>query len=70
MMTDGAWYALPDNTRVQAFETSSGWRLQSDAGPLYLFTDGRWYSLRYDPAIDGFAVVPCDLTDADLRALP
>lgn len=73
MLTDGAWYTLPDGTLVVAIETSNGrsrsWRLDPRNGqPAYLLSErGGWMSLRYNAADDAYEVAPCDLTDGDLE---
>lgn len=68
-LTDGAWYTLPDGTLVQARVPYIGSvRLHTQDGTPAYIRDGAhdWKSLRYDPAIEGYAAAPCDLTDADL----
>ena len=70
MLIDGAFYTLPDGTRVQLtipLTVGNVWRLSTlDGQPQYLRDHGRWYSLRYNARTDAYAAAPCDLVDADL----
>jgi hypothetical protein len=65
---------LPDGTPLTAYPSIEGDRTRYDdaAGlPRYLADRaGRLSALVYDAAIDGYAVVPCDLTIADLQRIP
>jgi len=71
MLSPDVTYRLPDGTRVRAVEPLIGpWRLDLEDGtPAYLYDAvlGAWRRLVYDAAIDGYAVLPCDLVDEDLK---
>jgi hypothetical protein len=67
----GAWYRLPDGTRVQAQRTGPNLRfyLVDERGtPLYFVSPLEVRRYVYDKQIDRFYPVPCALRLEDLQA--
>lgn len=70
-LVSGAWYRLPDGTRLQAIRASdlAGWLLTESGKtiPLYCYLESLGV-FRCLPRYEGFTLEPCDLTIADLTA--
>jgi hypothetical protein len=68
MLNNGAWYELPEGTRVQAIQLYPQlWRLDYTNGqPAYLETPSGWAQLLYDADLDVYAAIPCNLQSSDL----
>jgi hypothetical protein len=71
MLSNGAWYTLPDGTRLQATQLDPRfWRLDFANGqPAYLETAGGWTQLLYFADLDVYTAVPCNLQNNDLVEL-
>lgn len=67
----GAWYRLPDGTRLQAIRAHdlAGWLLTESGKtmPQYCYMDSLGM-FRCLPRYEGWTLEPCDLTIGDLAA--